>query len=200
MNVGIYLFDEVEVLDFAGPFEVFSLAAKDQNKLCQVTTVGATGEMISARNGLKVTPTCSFDNHAEFDILIIPGGYGAREIEIHQEPVLNWIRGQKEKVRIMASVCTGSILLAECGILDGRRATTHWMHLDRLEREYPKVRVIRDRKFVDDQDVVTSAGISAGIDMSFHLLARIFDQETAQATARRMEYDPITHSTHGAEN
>ena len=198
MNVGIYLFDEVEVLDFAGPFEVFSLAEKDRKKLCQVTTVGATGEMISARNGLKVTPDCSFGNHPNFDILIIPGGYGAREIEINKEPVLNWIRGQKEKVLIMASVCTGSILLAECGMLDGRRTTTHWMHLDRLKREYPKVKVIRDQKFVDDGDVVTSAGISAGIDMSFHLLTRLFGQETAQVTARRMEYDPVTHSTHGA--
>ncbi len=187
-------------MDFAGPFEVFSLAKKDQKKLCQVTTVGASGEMITARNGLKVTPAVSFDNHPDFDILIIPGGYGAREIEIHKEPVLNWIRGQKEKVGIMTSVCTGSILLAQCGILDGRKATTHWMRLDRLQREYPRVQVIRDRKFVDDGDVVTSAGISAGIDMSFYLLGRLFDLETAQATARRMEYDPVAHSTHGAKN
>ena len=176
-------------MDFAGPFEVFSLANRSGNALCNVSTVSGTLETIKARNGQKVTPDTTFFNHPNFDVLIIPGGYGARELEIKKPDTLQWIKSQKAKVSIIASVCTGSLLLAECGLLDGRRATTHWMRLDRLENEYPKVEVIRGVKFVDDGDIVTSAGISAGINMSFHLLARLFNIDIAKSVARDMEYD-----------
>lgn len=189
LEIGIFIFDEVEVLDFAGPFEVFSLAKKSDNPLCHVSTVAATLKTIHARNGLKVSPDSTFSDHPIFDVLIIPGGYGARELEIKKPDTLHWIKNQKPKVPIMASVCTGSLLLAECGLLDGRKATTHWMRLDRLENEYPKVEVIRGVKFVDDGDIITSAGISAGINMSFHLLTRLFHRDIAKRVARDMEYD-----------
>lgn len=189
LEVGIFIFDEVEVLDFAGPFEVFSLAKKSDNPLCNVSTVAATLQTIHARNGLKVAPDTTFLDHPIFDVLIIPGGYGARELEIKKPDTLQWIKNQKQKVSIMASVCTGSLLLAECGLLDGRKATTHWMRLDRLENEYPKVEVIRGVKFVDDGDIITSAGISAGINMSFHILSRLFHRDIAKNVARDMEYD-----------
>ena len=189
LEIGIFIFDEVEVLDFAGPFEVFSLAKKSDNPLCHVRTVAATLKTIHARNGLKVSPDNTFSDHPIFDVLIIPGGYGARELEIKKPDTLHWIKNQKPKVPIMASVCTGSLLLAECGLLDGRKATTHWMRLDRLENEYPKVEVIRGVKFVDDGDIITSAGISAGINMSFHLLTRLFHRDIAKSVARDMEYD-----------
>lgn len=192
LQVGILLFNEVEVLDFAGPFEVFSLATSlDNIKLFEVSTISETGEMIRARNGLEILPAKKFSENKNFDILIIPGGYGAEEIEIKNSTVLNWIKNQKEKVDILASVCTGALLLAECGLLDNRKATTHWMDIDRLENEYPKTQVIRGVKFVDEEDIITSGGISAGINMSFHIIKRLFGVETAKLTAKRMEYDII---------
>lgn len=189
IKVGILLFDEVEVLDFAGPFEVFSLSSKNNVKLFEVITIGETGTLISARNGLKVLPMANFKDNIKLDILIIPGGYGAEELEIKNQITLNWIREQKSKVKILASVCTGAFLLAESGILDNKSATTHWMDIDRLEREYPKIRTIKNMKYVDEDNIITSGGISAGINMSFHILNRLFGAEIAKSTAKRMEYD-----------
>ena len=188
LNVGILIFNEVEVLDFTGPFEVFSLATSlDNQKLFSVSTIGETGEVLSARNGLKVQPTHKFSNDAVYDILIIPGGYGAEEIEINNIKLLNWIKSQK--VQILASVCTGALLLAECGILNNKSATTHWMDLDRLEKEYPAVKVVRNVKFIDEGDIITSGGISAGINMSFHIIKKLYGVEIAKLTAKKMEYD-----------
>jgi transcriptional regulator GlxA family with amidase domain len=177
IKVGIFLFNEVEVLDFAGPFEVFSLTSKNNEKLFEVLTIGETGELISARNGLKVLPMANFKDKLNLDILIIPGGYGAEEIEIKNQNTINWIKEQKDKVKILASVCTGAFLLAESGILDNKSATTHWMDIDRLENEYPKIRVIKNLKFVDEGN------------MSFHIIKRLFGVEIAKSTAKRMEYD-----------
>jgi transcriptional regulator GlxA family with amidase domain len=189
IKVGIFLFNEVEVLDFAGPFEVFSLASKNNEKLFEVITIGETGELISARNGLKVIPMANFKDKLNLDILIIPGGYGAEEIEINNQIAINWIKEQKDKVKILASVCTGAFLLAESGILDNKSATTHWMDIDRLEREYPKIKIIKNLKFVDEDNIITSGGISAGINMSFHIIKRLLGVDIAISTAKRMEYD-----------
>lgn len=189
IKVGIFLFNEVEVLDFAGPFEVFSLSSKNNEKLFEIITIGETGELISARNGLKVLPMANFKDKIKLDILIIPGGYGAEEIEIKNQITINWIKEQKSKVKILASVCTGAFLLAESGILDNKSATTHWMDIDRLENEYPKIRIIKNLKFVDEDDIITSGGISAGINMSFHIIKRLFGVDIAKSTAKRMEYD-----------
>ncbi|WP_424475471.1 DJ-1/PfpI family protein [Oceanobacillus kimchii] len=190
-TVGILLFNEVEVLDFAGPFEVFSITTlhNSNDKLFNVSTISENGELVTARNGLKVYPDYSFANHPSFDIVIIPGGYGAEEIEISNPNVINWIKNQQAKVEFMTSVCTGALLLAKAGILDGKRATTHWMDLDRLEKEYPSVLVQRDTKFIDEGSIITSGGISAGINMSFHLISRLHGIEVAKETAKRMEYD-----------
>lgn len=194
-NVGILLFNEVEVLDFAGPFEVFSIASYSncQQKPFTVKTVAQTTDLISARNGLKVQPDFDFNNSPSFDILIIPGGYGAEEIEIHNEILKNWIKIRAEECDIIASVCTGSFLLAETGLLDGKRVTTHWLDIDRLESEYTKIKVQRGVKYVDESNIITSGGISAGIDMSFYLLNRLVGKEIAIATAKRMEYDINLH-------
>ncbi|MEK5061648.1 MULTISPECIES: DJ-1/PfpI family protein [unclassified Paenibacillus] len=191
LTVGILLFDEVEVLDFAGPFEVFSLAsALDSGEKCfNVITISEKDELLSARNGLKVKSDYLLTNHPKLDIAIIPGGKGAEEIEIHNPEVISWIREQKKSVTVMASVCTGALLLAQAGLLDGRKATTHWMDTQRLEQEFPEVEVLRGVKYVDEADIVTSGGISAGINMSFHLVSRFCGQETARQTAKRMEYD-----------
>ncbi len=191
--VAILLFNEIEVLDFAGPFEVFSLAvhANTDNKVCKVITLSETGSMISARNGLKVQPDYSIENMPKVDILIVPGGYGAREIEVHNARLINWIKETSKKVSITASVCTGAFLLAKAGLLEGKRITTHWASLDRLEQEFPSSSVIRGVKFVDEGSIITSGGISAGITMSLHLIGKLAGEGVATATAKRMEYDLI---------
>jgi transcriptional regulator GlxA family with amidase domain len=190
-TVGIFLFNEVEVLDFAGPFEVFSITTliDTADKPFVVKTISETGDLISARNGLKIQPDYSFNNCPLIDILIIPGGYGAEEIEIHNPQVINWIYEQASKVELLTSVCTGAFLLAKAGLLDKKKATTHWMDLDRLEKDFPLVLVQRDVKFVDEGDLITSGGISAGINMSFYLISQLYGREVATLTAKRMEYD-----------
>ncbi|NRS48678.1 DJ-1/PfpI family protein [Brevibacillus sp. HB2.2] len=192
-RVGIFLFDDVEVLDFAGPFEVFSVTSmeNDSHTPFRVETVSEKGNMIQALNGLKVQPDYSFANMPAFDILIIPGGIGAREREVHNERVIQWIREQMQKVELMASVCTGAFLLAKAGLLSGKKATTHWASLDRMEKEFPEVVVQRGVKFVDEGNIVTSAGISAGINMSFHIIKRLVGAEVAEQTAKIMEYDIV---------
>ena len=195
-NVGILLFNEVEVLDFAGPFEVFSIASYPncQQKPFTVNTVAQTTDLIIARNGLKVQPDYDFNNCPHFNILIVPGGYGAEEIEIQNETLIKWIKDRARECDIISSVCTGAFLLAETGLLDGKRATTHWMDIDRLEGEYSKIIAKRGIKFVDENDIITSGGISAGINMSFYLLKRLVGEEIAFATARRMKYDIDIHN------
>ncbi|UJL47101.1 DJ-1/PfpI family protein [Virgibacillus sp. NKC19-16] len=191
-KVGIFLFDNVEVLDFAGPFEVFSVTTSENGeKPFAVETISEVGNMVSARNGLKVQPDYSIDNMPQFDILIIPGGLGAREREIHNENVIKWIANQKQNVQLMTSVCTGSLLLAKAGLLKNKKCTTHWASLERLEKEFPEVDVQRDVKFVDEKDIITSGGISAGINMSFHIVKRLLGDKVAQKTAKRMEYDIV---------
>ncbi len=192
-RVGILLFNEVEVLDFAGPFETFSIVTIPEvlDKPFLVKTVSQDGKMIKARNGLMVQPNFSFDNAPDFDILIVPGGYGAEEIEINNEIVIQWIKKQSNKVELITSVCTGAFLLAKAGLIDGKRATTHWMDIDRLEREFPDVKVESNCKFIDEGSIITSGGISAGINMSFHIIKRLLGEDVAKTTAKRMEYDII---------
>jgi transcriptional regulator GlxA family with amidase domain len=190
-NIGILLFNEVEVLDFAGPFEVFSIAKYQESnqKPFKVYTVAQSKQIITARNGLKVKPDFDFSNAPHFDIIILPGGYGAEEIEIHNKEVINWIRNRFNTVELMASVCTGAFLLAEAGLLDNKKATTHWMDIDRFEKEYKNVKVQRGVKFVDEFPVITSAGISAGINMSIYIIKKLLGEDQVKAVAKVMEYD-----------
>ena len=190
-KVGILLFNEVEVLDFAGPFEVFSITTSPEGnvKPFEVRTIAQTKEVIRARNGLQVVPDYCFADNPSFDILIIPGGYGAEEIEIHNDVVLSWIKEQKPKVSLMTSVCTGAFLLAKAGLLEGKKATTHWIDIDRLEKEFDTITIERDVKYVDEGSIMTSGGVSAGINMSFHIIKKLLGEEIARTTAKRMEYD-----------
>lgn len=190
-KVGIILFHEVEVLDFAGPFEVFSVT--DDKEACDkpflVYTVAEKMEEIKARNGLKIVPDYDISDAPDFDILIVPGGYGAEEIEINNPVMIEWIEKAAKKAYITASVCTGAFLLAKAGLLDGKKATTHWMDLERMKREFPRIKVTEGMKFVDEGNVVTSGGISAGINMSLYLVSRLLGSKIAETTAKRMEYD-----------
>ncbi|MBR9672117.1 AraC family transcriptional regulator [Bacillus cereus] len=188
-SVGIFLFNEVEVLDFAGPFEVFSVTEVNGEKPFTVYTVSENGEMIIARNGLKVQSDYSIENLPPVDILIIPGGLGARKYEIKNEIVIKWIRQQMKEVKLMTSVCTGALLLAKAGLLEGLKATTHWASIEKFKNEFQNVEVIENVKFVDEGHIITSAGISAGINMAFHIVKNLLGVHVAEDTAKRMEYD-----------
>lgn len=188
-SVGIFLFNEVEVLDFAGPFEVFSVTEVNGEKPFTVYTVSENGEIITARNGLKVQSDYSIENLPPVDILIIPGGLGARKYEIKNEIVIKWIRQQMKEVKLMTSVCTGALLLAKAGLLEGLKATTHWASIEKFKNEFQNVEVIENVKFVDEGHIITSAGISAGINMAFHIVKNLLGVHVAEDTAKRMEYD-----------
>ncbi|MFB5661857.1 DJ-1/PfpI family protein [Alteribacillus sp. HJP-4] len=191
-RVGIYLFKDVEVLDFAGPFEVFSVAFASagniEEKLFNVSTVSENGEAVTARNGLRVVPDYSLSTAPAFDILVIPGGKGARETEMHKERLHHWIKEQQRSAEIITSVCTGALVLAKSGLLNGKCATTHWASYERLE-EFKEVEVLRNVKFVDEDSIITSGGISAGINMAFHIINKLHGEQAVKLTAEWMEYD-----------
>lgn len=191
MNVGIFLFNEIEVLDFAGPFEVFSLAEKPQTqeKVFKVVTISEKDALLSARNGLKVKADFTFENHPPLDVLIVPGGFGAEKIEIENPVALGWIKNQSASAQITASVCTGAFLLAKASVITNERVTTHHMDQKDLQQQYAALRVVADTKYIDSGNTATSGGISAGIELSLYLVARLAGKEIAEATARRMEYD-----------
>jgi len=187
-NVGIFIFPDVEVLDFCGPFEVFSVAGRQiAPGSFRVFTVGQTADELSARNGLRVVPERSFADAGPIDLVLIPGGQGTRSL-LKEEAVLHWIRSRAENAELVLSVCTGALLLGKAGLLDGLESTTHHLSLDLLAEIAPRTRVRRDTRVVDNGRVITSAGVAAGIDMSFHVVERLLGAETAEATARYIEY------------
>lgn len=196
-TVGVLVFDDVEVLDFCGPFEVFASAkhadlpdagGDDDQRILQVLIIAEKVRTITCRGGLLVVPHSSIDTHPPLDLLVVPGGRGTRR-ERHNARLLDWIAKQHKSVEATTSVCTGAFLLAEVGILDNRRATTHWAAVQWMRDQYPNVTMLDDVRVVDEGDVVTSAGVSAGIDMSLHMLARLYGEDVADQTARSMEYD-----------
>ncbi len=154
-----------------------------------VKLVSETGELVQACNGLKVQPDYSFDNAPHFDILVIPGGIGAREKEIYNKKVIQWISQRMGNVKLMTSVCTGALLLAKAGLLNGKMATTHWASYDSLENEFPVVTVKRNVKFVDEGNILAWGGVSTGINMAFHIVKQLLGSEIARTTATTMEYD-----------
>lgn len=193
-SVGIFVFDNVEALDFAGPYEVFTTASRVHRRsrpsdpdLFKVIIIGRTGAPVRARAGLSVHPDYYFKNHPPINILVIPGGVVTQELS--EPEVANWIAASSRTSRLTASVCTGAFLLAQAGLLNGRSATTHWEDIEDLKRMFPSLDVQMGKRWVDEGAVVTSAGISAGIDMSLHLIERVAGRELAIGTARQMEFD-----------
>ena len=192
LSVGIFLFENVEVLDFAGPFEVFTTASRmaqrrqpDRAAPFKVFTVAKSMAPVVARAGLKALPDFTLSDCPPVELLLIPGG--VVDAELLDDAVVNWIRATAADARLTASVCTGSFLLAKAGLLRGKRATTHWEDLDALQRQFPEVSVVGGVRWVDEGDVVSSAGIAAGIDMCLHLVARLVDPDLSVATARQMD-------------
>jgi transcriptional regulator GlxA family with amidase domain len=200
LTVGILIFDEVEVLDFCGPFEVFASASahgeeeRDERRLFSVITIAEEQRIIRCRGGLLVQPHHTISDHPPLDILVVPGGFGTRR-EISNPAILNWIKAQDHQTSLTTSVCTGSYLLAETHLLDGKRATTHWAGIDWLRENYPAITVLDDTRVVDEGHVITSAGVSAGIDMALHVVARLHGQAVADDTARGMEYESGREAT-----
>jgi transcriptional regulator GlxA family with amidase domain len=192
-TVGILIFDDVEVLDFCGPFEVFSLARQDEDRRreepspYEVVLIAEKGEVVVATGGLKVVPDHTPEDCPPLDVLVVPGGRGTRR-EMTNETLLAWIAERGRSVTTLASVCTGSLLLGRAGLLDGKRATTHWRVLEEMRAWFPAVTVIDDQHVVEDGNVITSAGISAGIDMALRVVAHQHGEAVARATARYMEY------------
>ena len=188
MKVGIYVFDGVEVLDFAGPFEVFSRATLKGQNLFEVFTIGKTNTQINTYNNLKLIPEKSFSDALALDVLIVPGGSGIQEHELQDSITLDWIKAQSKKVPVIASVCTGALLLGACGLLNNKKATTHHENLEELKSICPSVELVKNTPFVDQGNVLSSAGIATGIDLSLHLVARLFGEAVAIATAEKIAY------------
>lgn len=194
INVGIYVYDDAEVLDFAGPFEVFSTASRvkarldpDADDLFNVFTIGETMAVIHARGGLQVVPSYAVSDHPTIHVLIIPGGVVTAELK--KAHVVEWIAVCSENTEITASVCTGVFLLAKAGLLNAKRATTHWEDIADLRNMFPDLDVKSNVPWVDEGHIVSSAGISAGIGMSLHLVSRLASEDLALRTARQMEFD-----------
>jgi transcriptional regulator GlxA family with amidase domain len=189
-KVAILLFDEVEVLDFAGPFEIFSVTGRrsDGEPPFEVFTVAEKADPIRARNGLIVTPHHTIEDGPAPDLFVIPGGYGSRAA-LRNPAILDWVRRQHDRAELTLSVCTGSLVLAAAGLLDGLRSTTHYGAYDLLAELAPRTTVVRGVRFVDNGKVVMSAGVQAGMDMSLHVVARLLGEEAARETARYIEYD-----------
>ena len=188
-TVAIVLFDEIEVLDFAGPFEVFSVCGRrSQLDPFDVFTVSERGQTIRARNGLVVTPLYSFENAPAPDILLVPGGFGTRR-EMKNPVMLEWVANHGKRCEFLLSVCTGALVLACAGLLDGLSATTHHLAFDELRAVAPRTNIREGERIVDNGRVVLSSGVSAGIDMSLHMVSRLLGDDLARETARYMEYE-----------
>jgi len=192
-QVGILLFEDVEVLDFCGPFEVFSVARLDERKRrdepspFNVFLVAETKRPVTTSGGMKVVPDYDLDDCPSLNLLVVPGGWGTRK-EMNNERLLRWIADRARQVEILSSVCTGALLLGKAGLLCGKRATTHWRSLDWMQELFPEAIVEKQLHFVEDGALFTSAGISAGIDMALKVVSRCFGESVAEATAKHMEY------------
>lgn len=188
MNIGIYIYDNAEVLDFSGPFEVFSTAARvaDSADTFTVFLVSETGGTVSARGGYQVNSHYGFSDHPPIDVLLVVGG--VHSAEMNKQNVLAWIKAQAGKAKLVASICTGAFLLAAANVLSDQKVTTHWEDIPELRQSYPDLTVIENQRWVDEGDIITSGGISAGIDMSLHLVSKLYNLALAEKTAKQMEF------------
>ncbi|MBM3124249.1 MAG: DJ-1/PfpI family protein [Chloroflexi bacterium] len=193
MNIGIYLYDNAEVLDFSGPFEVFTTASRvyarehtSEDQLFKVYLIAVENRPIQARANFMVIPHHSIRDHPILDVLIIPGGVHAGELS--NRAAMDWIFSVSQNSRLTTSVCTGAFLLAQAGVLIDHACTSHWEDIPDLRRMFPELKVEEGVPWVDQGRIITSAGISAGIEMSLHMITRLVNKGLAQNTARQMQY------------
>jgi transcriptional regulator GlxA family with amidase domain len=194
LNAAILIFRDAEVLDFCGPFEVLASTRMpgpedrhDRGPAFDVFTVAKQPEVLRCRAGLLVQPNYSFATCPPVDVLVVPGGRGVLEAQ-EDDDTVTWVKRTAKTSQLTTSVCTGAFLLARAGLLDGKPATTHWAELAEFQRQYTKVSVRDDFRIVDLGNVITSAGVSAGLDMSLHLVERLFGRPAAEEAARGIEY------------
>lgn len=183
-NVAVFVHEGVELLDFAGPGEVFAAAGSRQ--AFKVYTVAATKAPIKAQEFLTITPEFSLDDCPKPDIIVLPGGL--TRVPLRDPKVIEWVQKASVDAEVTMSVCTGAFLLAKAGLLDGKEATTHWGSIEQLKTAAPGIKVRADKRVVDNGKVVTTAGVSAGIDGSLHVVKRLLGEQAAKDTARYMEY------------
>jgi putative intracellular protease/amidase/YHS domain-containing protein len=183
-NVAILIFDGMELLDFAGPAEVFTVTGR--GPAFKVHLVASTREPVTSQRLVKMTPVHTLADCPRPDVIVIPGGNVGKLAQ--DQRVLDWIKQSASQAEIVLSVCTGAFVLANAGLLDGGEATTHWGSIARLREQFPKVTVRENRRFVDNGKIITAAGVSAGIDASLHVVQRLLGEATARQTARYMEY------------
>ena len=188
-NVAILIFDDVEILDFCGPYEVFGVTGTgNDSQPFNVYTVAEHSKPILARNQLSINPQYTIANCPPSDILLVPGGFGTRR-EMHNLVLIDWIAKCSLQSELLLSVCTGALLLAKAGLLENLAATTHHLAIDLLEEVAPNTEIRAGDRFVDNGKIILSAGISAGIDMSLYVVAKLLGKEEAIETAQYMEYD-----------
>ena len=188
INVAIYIYDNAKVLDFSGPFEVFTTAARIAGDVVPFNTflVSEQSKQIQARAGYTLQSNYSFDDHPNIDVLIVVGG--VHDAEMEKPNVIQWIKQQSASSCLTASVCTGAFLLAKAAVLSNMQVTTHWQDIKDLREQFPCLDVKEGVRWVDNGDIVTSGGISAGIDMSLHLVSKLHSHELAEQTAKQMEF------------
>ena len=193
LTVGILIYDGVQVLDFTGPFDVFSTTRlMDRPDFTDpspfnVILISEYPRPVTASGGLRVTPDHTVHDCPPLDILVVPGGMGERE-EHANHVLLHFVRTRAKEVKTMASVCTGALIIGSAGVLDGKRATTHWASIERMRELLPETDVVHNVRYVEDGNIVTSAGITSGIDMALRIVAIYFGEATANATALELEY------------
>lgn len=189
MNVGIYIYENAEVLDFSGPFEVFSTANRlsGTEGMFNVFLVAEEVRAVNARGGYSVNPHYGFEDHPKIELLVVVGGIHTAELA--KPRVINWVSSISRNATVVASVCTGAFLLAQAGLLVNLNVTTHWEDIEELRESYPDITVVEKQRWVDQGKYITSGGISAGIDMSIHLVSRLGGKELAEKTARQMEFE-----------
>ncbi|MGB3371766.1 MAG: DJ-1/PfpI family protein [Rhodococcus sp. (in: high G+C Gram-positive bacteria)] len=191
-SLAILMFDEVEVLDACGPFEVFSVANRVTTRAggepaFEVVLVGVDDGPVRARGGMRIAVDTTIADERHYDVVLVPGGV-VDEVSANVA-ALSWIEEHSTATELVASVCTGAFLLAQAGVLDSRPVTTHWEDIEDLRRQWPELDVREDVRYLDHGDIATSAGISAGLDLALHLVARLVSAEVATLTARQMQYD-----------
>jgi transcriptional regulator GlxA family with amidase domain len=189
LRIGVLVFDDAEELDVVGPFDVLAAWAEDSPLRPEVVTFSRDGAGVRCAKGLRLVPDTSREEVGPLHVLVHPGGRGARTL-VGDHEHLAWVRALRRTTGLMTSVCTGALVYAAAGLLAGRPAATHRDAVDELARLDPSVLVDTEARFVDDGDVVTSAGVSAGIDMALHLVARLESADAARAVRRRLQYDP----------
>jgi transcriptional regulator GlxA family with amidase domain len=189
-HIGILLFEDVEELDAVGPWEVLAYWTRSYPEDgYTVLCLSSNGQPVTAAKGLVLGAHASLTSAPSLDVLVHPGGRGTRPL-LRDAGHLDWVRQQRRQVPLMTSVCTGALVYAAAGLLHGRPATTHWAAVEELRALDPGVDVRDGERWIDDGDVITSAGVSAGIDMALHLVARLAGPERARLVRRGIQYDP----------